>query len=965
MRFRWLFLLSACTLAMARAGTAAPLAPHVLNEIVQPQRLPEGDLEYVGAWSAPVLPANAGRLVVDREALSGRVREGMLDRDRSGHLGFGPYTDQPAGAYLALFRVRLFGEPAVPVIGQIDACTQQGTRQLALNELDVALLPRGRYVRIPLWFVHTGGKLECRIQWNGGAPLRYDGFALFRYKGPVSLPPVRPRVDSPVPHAEPSGLRLTGERIHGDRLFPRSAPPASELYVLDMSVLAPDRQLMAYALQGLVNRSRPRLYVLAHSTDKQWLDHLVKRGWIRRTRPITLDAALKRYRSVYKGVVVTDPRVPATVNVATMLAGCESVLPVTPRLAARLELPIVHNLNGRWTRNAEAYEWVYARLKGQLNRQVSACLWPMHLGVRDYLVQHRIPIFWLPGALDGAHPAASIPDDMRVAQAFLAGRPANTPVMGYPWAGVDVGMGEGQGVSLLAEYGQYLVGSVDCTNLSVHSGVRITRWSQREAPSVRLDPSKVYVAITMSDGDNVPVLTANNWPQLWISPERGATPIGWTITPASAQLIPGIMDWYYSTAHPNDAFLAAVSGVGYTYPALYGKRYVAADRQRVLQGFLEQTAESMRTMALRDVCPTSAGVDELAQYARHIDGLRSMFADYGRVVASYDEATFLSDKGVPVFRAVNSWDAAGAPKDQIPAVTGAIRTMTPATRPAFMHVFLCNWFFDLATVKQVVKALGPDYVAVLPAQLSQLYRQYATGQRLVLRVPQTIALAEDAAGYATVHVQNTGAVRSAITLNSDSALPVMISPEQLELDPGVQATVRVGLSPGIDALTIRASDGQVTRAADIRVVRIPRAVLSEASVEFVRWHSAVGMAHHTGRTSDDREEGPVQKAEPGVDKPGHMTFGPYTPLEAGRFTALFRMRRTGSGPGSVATLDTCVAGAPNSTAVLDVTEAMLPEGQWVWVALPFTHPGGPHELRAFWQGNHTLEISAVVLMQRE
>ncbi len=965
MKFRWVFLIPMCSMALAAAAAAAPLAPHVLREVIQPERLPQGDLEYVGAWSAPSLPANAGRLVADPDALAGKAREGMLDRDRPGHLGFGPYTDQPAGAYLVLFRVRLFGEPAVHTIGQIDASAQQGTRQLAVNDLDVALLPRGRYVRAPLWFAHTGGKLECRLHWNGGAPLRYDGFALFRYRGAVSLPPVRPRVDSPIPHPEPSGLRLTGERPHGDTLFPRSTPPASEVYVLDMSTLAPDRQLTAFALQGLVNRSRPTLYVLAHSTDKQWLDHMVKRGWIRATRPITLDAALKRYRHVYKGVVVTDPRVPATVNVATMLAGCESLLPVTPRLMVQMKLPIVHNLNGRWTRNADAYEWAYARLQGQLNSQVSACLWPMHLGVRDYLVQHRIPIFWLPGALDGAHPAASVPDDMRVAQAFLASRPANTPVMGYPWAGVDVGMGEGQGVSLMAEYGQYLVGSVDCTNLSVHSGVRILKWTQREPAPVSLDPSKVYIAITMSDGDNIPVLTANNWPQLWVSKERGATPIGWTITPAAAQLIPSIMDWYYSTAGPNDAFMAAVSGVGYTYPALYGKRYAAADGSRLLQGFLEQTSESMRTMALRDVCPTSAGLDELAQYARHIDGLRSMFADYGKVVASYDEATFLSEKGVPVFRAINSWDAAATPKDQIPAVTGAIRTMTPASRPAFLHVFLCNWFFDLATVRDLVKALGPDYVAVLPAQLSQLHRGYATEQRMVLRAPQTIALAEGAAGYIEVRVQNTSGNARTITLTSNAPQSVMLSPDQVELDAGAQAVVRVGLSADISALTINASDGEVTRTADTHVVRIPRTVLSDGSYQFVRWHSAVGMAHHTGRTGQDTNEGPIQKAEPGTDKSGHLVFGPYTPLETGQYTALFRLRRTSSGPGAVATLDTCVAGAPNSTATLDISEAMLPEGEWVWVAIPFTHPGGPHELRAFWHGNHTLDLSAVVLLQRE
>ena len=40
-------------------------------------------------------------------------------------------------------------------------------------------------------------------------------------------------------------------------------------------------------LQGLVNRSQPRLYLLLNATDGFWLDRMKERGWIRRIETVT------------------------------------------------------------------------------------------------------------------------------------------------------------------------------------------------------------------------------------------------------------------------------------------------------------------------------------------------------------------------------------------------------------------------------------------------------------------------------------------------------------------------------------------------------------------------------------------------------------------------------------------------------------------------------------------------------
>lgn len=91
------------------------------------------------------------------------------------------------------------------------------------------------------------------------------------------------------------------------------------------------------ALQGIVNRDAPRLYLLycaefGVETDQFWLDWLRgEDGWLRQTQlaPLaSLEEAIRAFTNHLKGVVVYDPAVPATSCLASTAAGCESLLPV-------------------------------------------------------------------------------------------------------------------------------------------------------------------------------------------------------------------------------------------------------------------------------------------------------------------------------------------------------------------------------------------------------------------------------------------------------------------------------------------------------------------------------------------------------------------------------------------------------------------------------------------------------------
>lgn len=118
------------------------------------------------------------------------------------------------------------------------------------------------------------------------------------------------------------------------------------------------------ALQGLANRETPQLYLFYCSefgvdTDQFWFDWFRgEDGWLKDApiRPIaTLQEAVGIFRSVFRGLVVYDPAVPATSNLASTAAGCEDLLPVRydpapgsvyDLLVRRLQLPVKLRLLG-------------------------------------------------------------------------------------------------------------------------------------------------------------------------------------------------------------------------------------------------------------------------------------------------------------------------------------------------------------------------------------------------------------------------------------------------------------------------------------------------------------------------------------------------------------------------------------------------------------------------------------------
>jgi hypothetical protein len=202
------------------------------------------------------------------------------------------------------------------------------------------------------------------------------------------------------------------------------ARPSCDVTVLDVSGLPYARRLCAAALQGLVNRNGPVLFLdygvyddpAARRTNEVFLDDALWFGKYRELlgnqdqrnldyycqehgfRPQTctgLEALIEQYRQQIHGCVVWDESMPDTANIALMLSAQEDLLPVEAGMvqwAEQLGLAIRHDLRGKWQDRIALYEWAFANLYPSCKPGLVACVEPgwQRPEFVDYLVQNKI-----------------------------------------------------------------------------------------------------------------------------------------------------------------------------------------------------------------------------------------------------------------------------------------------------------------------------------------------------------------------------------------------------------------------------------------------------------------------------------------------------------------------------------------------------------------------------------------------
>lgn len=341
-------------------------------------------------------------------------------------------------------------------------------------------------------------------------------------------------------------------------------PPLGDAWVVRVGGETTGRILLTRSLQGIVNRTSARMYVIdgGDAGAEALLDRYVELGLVTVAADTGVDEALDEFLLEASGFVIASPSEPWSVHAAAVIAGLNDAVVATPELASTLEsegLTVIDDVRGRWPDAETAYEALAAEYWSQL-QSPSLAIVPPDSPLLDFIAQQGI----LPISTRPLQPGW---ERMR---AIIDRVPEGLPIYGYL---SDTGEEEAVAIAALAEMGVVLVPTDTTRNLSFHIAVGADRQRIQMAPpdlsdvdTCTTDTLNVVVGVTDGDNMNVP-LNHFQRDQNWGSDRRGDLPLGWSIGPDLAILAPGAWDVFASGASANDELVAMI-GWAYGSPAL-------------------------------------------------------------------------------------------------------------------------------------------------------------------------------------------------------------------------------------------------------------------------------------------------------------------------------------------------------------------------------------------------------------
>lgn len=416
---------------------------------------------------------------------------------------------------------------------------------------------------------------------------------------------------------------------------------AGELYYLSNDILKLsfgdvrnqyDIMTFVSSLQGVVNREKPTLFFdYLKNTDSFWYKYMRREGKLlygySQNVVKSLDDLIEIFKEQIKqnGLVVWDPSVPATSNVAATICSATDAIPVrkdsafTQKLIEMTGAEIKVDLTGKFTGQGtipdtnikstgsaknDAYLWALEKYGDQLNWSVLGyyidayeqpvenepygnfsylCI-PNH----DYIIANRGFFFDLSVWSDEAasdDPGQTSGEDYRTLckildYAYQKNGGEFFSVCGYtPWPRkyTNVSAAKGQHgdvetewkfVEICSSYNGVVdadsapLGELSNASLYQHYELKESYENNHAEVTEEYDSSKKYVMLYIGDYDSS-AWTTKNIPNLWMDEESGTTEMVWSFNLNMSDRIPMAFDYIFEYKTENDYFAGADSGVGY------------------------------------------------------------------------------------------------------------------------------------------------------------------------------------------------------------------------------------------------------------------------------------------------------------------------------------------------------------------------------------------------------------------
>jgi hypothetical protein len=238
--------------------------------------------------------------------------------------------------------------------------------------------------------------------------------------------------------------------------------------------------------------------------------------------------------------------------------------------------------------------------------------------------------------------------------------------------------------------------------------------------------NKIYVAFILSDGDNLQYIE-HVMLMLWNRDARGTVPMGWTVSPAMIDAMPGALNYYHQSSTDNDNLLVGPSGYGYTYPDYWTSPPTRLGSSKTnaaaLAEFAAKTEEYNVKAGLRAITVWNTienGISANATKNAYADNMPTLLGittqNTGGTLSIYNSK--LPSKPLTCNYCTN----VAAMKEHINSAANGWNERIPL----FLIIQAENWANSPATFKEVADSYkdNDNYKIVRPDHIFQLIREY-------------------------------------------------------------------------------------------------------------------------------------------------------------------------------------------------------------------------------------------------
>ena len=257
-------------------------------------------------------------------------------------------------------------------------------------------------------------------------------------------------------------------------------------------------------------------------------------------------------------------------------------------------------------------------------------------------------------------------------------------------------------------------------NMSVHASMYQPELKQRAKESdITADPNKHYIALIMSDGDNLTwhdtssVFSQNMWFDYSMNKElRSENPfkMGWTMGPMMVDLSAPILRYIYRKTSPYDYFVCSTSGIASTYSSMF--------EDATLQQVAKWTGEYMRRadMSYMELCDDKLFEEDVMEAYSSQESIKgAFFLQNSNKYIQGGDIKWRNDKPFLGIGEAMWEDTPERTAFRISSLQPDIHSIN-----GYTAIKVHCWSTPMTEVAEMVKLLAPHIEVVTPGELMKL-----------------------------------------------------------------------------------------------------------------------------------------------------------------------------------------------------------------------------------------------------